>query len=167
MAEYPESLFPEIADPLKKAFLASYAHTGRITKAGKACGVGWRNHYNWMAADPVYATAFATAKRMAGDFLEDEAVRRAMEGITKRVYYKGDVVDEVQEFSDLLMIFLLKGAKPDTYREHVDIRLSQAQAAEQIASEYGMDVKELRARAERRLLLVEQKRLDPGQEGTA
>ena len=99
MAEYPETLFPEITDPLKRAFLAAYAHTGRITHAARSASVNWRNHYNWIYADAVYADAFAVAKRMSADFLEDEAIRRAKEGVTKRVYYRGEVVDEVREFT--------------------------------------------------------------------
>lgn len=120
VAEYPETLFPEITDPKKKAFLAAYAHTGRITQAGRSAQVNWRNHYNWMHSDPVYAQTFALAQQMAGDWLEDEAIRRAKEGILRAVHYQGVHVDDVVEFSDTLLIFLLKGAKPEKYRERFE-----------------------------------------------
>jgi hypothetical protein len=120
MAEYPESLFPEITEHKKKAFLASYAHTGRVTHAAKAAQVNWRNHYLWLKADPVYAEAFATAKQMVGDWLEEEAIRRAKEGIVRPIYYQGAQVAEHLEYSDTLLIFLLKGAKPEKYRERLE-----------------------------------------------
>ena len=123
MSEYPESLFPEITSPQKKAFLASYAHNGRITKSGIAAQVNWRNHYNWLRDDPIYVQAFEVAKSMAGDFLEDEALRRAVEGIQKPIFYKGEHVDNVTEYSDLLLIVALKGAKPEKYRENARLQV--------------------------------------------
>lgn len=120
MAEYLETLFHEITDHKKRAFLAAYAHTGRITHAAKSAQVNWRNHYNWLKSDPAYATAFDEAQRMAGDWLEDEAIRRAVEGVRKPVHYKGEHVDDVLEQSDVLLIFLLKGAKPEVYRERYE-----------------------------------------------
>jgi hypothetical protein len=120
MAEYVETLFPEVTDHKKRAFLAAYAHTGRITHAAKSSNLGWRNHYNWIKTDPVYAQAFAVAGQMAGDWMEDEAIRRAKEGVFKPVFYKGEHVDDVQEFSDTLLIFLLKGAKPEKYKDRFE-----------------------------------------------
>lgn len=120
MSEYNESLFEEIADIHKRAFLAAYAHTGRVTRAAKSAQVNWRNHYYWMKSDPDYVEAFAEAKTMAGDFLEDEAIRRAVEGIQKPVFHQGVHVDNVTEYSDTLLIFTLKGAKPEKYRERYE-----------------------------------------------
>jgi hypothetical protein len=95
------------------------AHTGRITVSAKQAGVTWRTHYNWMK-DPEYAVAFEEARKMAGDFLEEEAIRRAREGVMRPVHYKGAHVDDVPEFSDTLLIFLLKGAKPERYKERTE-----------------------------------------------
>lgn len=122
MAFYPESLFPEITDQKKKAFLAAYAHTGRITRAAEAAQMNWRSHYNWLRDDPVYLAAFAEAQRMSGDFLEEEAIRRAMEGIQKPIFYKGEHVDNETVYSDTLLIVALKGAKPDKYRENATVK---------------------------------------------
>jgi len=114
---YPEPLFPQIPHQEKKAFLAAFAHCGRITRAAEAAHVHWRSHYHWLKQDPQYAAAFAQAKEMAGDFLEDEAIRRAMEGVTRKVFHQGEHVDNEQVLSDTLLIFLLKGAKPEKYRD--------------------------------------------------
>lgn len=55
---------------------------------------------------------------MGADALEDEARRRAM-GVAEDVYDgKGNVVGTRMRYSDLLLMFLLKGLKPEKYREN-------------------------------------------------
>jgi hypothetical protein len=49
--------------------------------------------------------------------LENEAVRRAYHGVEKPVFYKGEVCGYTQDYSDTLLIFLLKARKPEVYRE--------------------------------------------------
>jgi hypothetical protein len=121
MAFYPETLFQEITDHTRRAFLAAYARCGRVTKAADAAQTNWRNHYNWLKQDDQYAAAFAAAARIFGDFLEDEAIRRAVEGFERKVFYGGEHVDNETVYSDTLMVTLLRGAKPEKYREHVKI----------------------------------------------
>ena len=105
--------------------MAAYAHTGRITRAATAAQVNWRNHYNWLK-DPSYAHAFTEAQGMAADFLEEEAIRRAVEGVQKPVFYRGEHVDNVKEYSDTLLILMLKGAKPEKYRENATVKVEAA-----------------------------------------
>jgi hypothetical protein len=57
------------------------------------------------------------ALEQAADLLEAEARRRAVEGVTKPIMYKDKVATTVQEYSDTLLIFLLKGTRPQKYRE--------------------------------------------------
>ena len=53
--------------------------------------------------------------------LEPEAIRRAVEGVEKAVYYQGEPVGTVREYSDTLLIFLLKGWKSDRYKERREV----------------------------------------------
>jgi hypothetical protein len=59
------------------------------------------------------------AYEQAGERLEQEARRRAVEGTKKNVYYQGEPCGVNTEYSDTLLIFLLKGAKPEKYAERV------------------------------------------------
>ena len=59
-------------------------------------------HYYWLKHDPAYAAAFAEAHQMAVTWLEDVAVQRAT---------------AAEHPSDVLLIFLLKAAKPEKYRD--------------------------------------------------
>ena len=114
----------EIARPKKEAFLAAYAKCGIITRAAELAKCGRRSHYVWMQEDPDYPERFHAANEEACDHLESEARRRAHEGTSKPVFYKGQVCGVVTEYSDTLMIFLLKAARPDKYRERMDVRQS-------------------------------------------
>lgn len=107
----------EITQPNKRAFLAAIAETGNITSAAKITGIARKTHYNWMQEDSAYAAAYKEAMEQAAENLEAEARRRAVEGTLKPVFYKGKQCGTVREYSDTLLIFLLKGAMPDKYSE--------------------------------------------------
>ena len=63
----------------KNRFLNTYIAEGTIGAAAEACGITRQTHYNWLKEDPEYKKGFAQAKEMAGDLLEEEARRRAVE----------------------------------------------------------------------------------------
>ena len=45
--------------------------------------------------------------------LELEARRRAYEGVEKPVFHAGEECDFIRQYSDVLMMFLLKAHRPD------------------------------------------------------
>jgi hypothetical protein len=105
----------------QKAFLAALCETGNITRAAEAAGVARRQHYNWLDNDSTYLKRFEECIDQAADNLEAEARRRAVEGVAEPVFYKGKPIGAVRKYSDTLLIFLLKGARPDKYRERHQI----------------------------------------------
>ena len=105
----------------KELFLAAYRKTGSITAAAAAASCKRQAHYFWLTQDPKYKTAFEAAEDEAVNSLEDEARRRAKEGWMEPVYYKGTVCGAIRKFSDTLLIFLLKGAKPEKYRDRYEM----------------------------------------------
>lgn len=129
--------------PKQLAFLAAYALTGNISRAAQSAQIDRTNHYDWLG-DPAYAQRFEEAKREAAELLEAEARRRAVEGIEEPVIYQGELCPEVatdpetgerrltgkpltvRKYSDTLLIFLLKGAMPDKYRENAKVEHSGA-----------------------------------------
>lgn len=150
-----------------RAFLAAFRVTASITRSAEAAGIARDLHYRWLKDSKGYAAAFAEARVQAGQALEDEAVRRAHEGVFVPNVWKGGFtyaeseyeVDAeasterrkvyrlkdgakplgVIEYSDTLLLALMKGALPDKYREraaveipgsgnHISITISQADA---------------------------------------
>jgi hypothetical protein len=143
-----EDLFRNIAHRKKRAFLAAYSELGTVTHAADAAGIDRRSHSNWMHSDPGYRDAFESAGEMAVQHLEREARRRAIEGTEKPVYQGGKLVGTIREYSDTLLIFLLKGARPERYRERVDLTVDMRREAERFAAEMGLDPIEVLAEAE-------------------
>ncbi len=60
---------------------------------------------------------------MAADLIEGEAFRRAVHGVEKPTgWYQGKPGAMVREYSDVLAIFLLKGLRPERYKDRVEMR---------------------------------------------
>lgn len=75
-------------------------------------------HASWLKRDAEYAKDFEEARKWRSEVLEDEAYRRAKVGTERPVYYCGKKCGSVQEYSDTLLIFLLKAANPAKYRDN-------------------------------------------------
>ncbi len=101
----------------KAAFLKSYSENGNITRSAALTQIERQSHYRWLKEDQVYQDAFYISQLQYADNLEAEARRRAHEGYEEAVYYKGDIVGQQRKFSDTLLIFLLKAAKPYRYKD--------------------------------------------------
>ncbi len=122
-----ESPFHEIAHPQQRAFLVAFLETGNVRRACKVAKVGRSSHYRWLKQHKAYREAFNVAKQCAADLLESEAYRRAVEGVEEPVgWYKGKAGGVVRKYSDVLLMFLLKGLRPETYRERVELRGAMA-----------------------------------------
>lgn len=106
-----------LTEELKDKFIVALAETGNVTVAAQALGIGRRTIYDHTREDKEFAGRMDEAVQEAADRLEGEARRRAMEGIDEPVYQSGKLVGRVRKYSDTLLIFLLKGARPDKYRE--------------------------------------------------
>ena len=139
----------ESAHAKRDAFLAAYVELGTLTHAAKVVGTDRSSHYFWMDTDPEYPALFAAAAAKGKEAMVREARRRAIEGTEKPVYQGGKLVGTIREFSDTLLIFLMKGAMPETYRERVDVTVLDVRAeAERLAGEMGLDAETILAEAE-------------------
>ncbi len=105
----------------KKRFLEHYVDLCVIGKAAEAAGVSRRTVEKWRETDKQFLADFNSAKQSIIEKLEQEAIRRAYTGIDKAVWHKGKAVGVEREYSDVLLIFLLKGALPEKYRERHEL----------------------------------------------
>jgi hypothetical protein len=83
-------------------------------------GIDRGTHYGWIKKDPEYRAQFEAATDQAAQTLKDEAVGRAYEGVERPVTVAGKR-ELVREYSDTLLIFLLKGMRPAKYRERYGV----------------------------------------------
>lgn len=131
----------------KERFLEAYAEIGTITHAARAAGVDRHSHQYWLKTDPEYVEAFRAAETAVADMLEKEAIRRASEGVTRAVYHKGEIVGYEQHYSDTLLIFLLKGHKPDKFKDRHQVT---AEVTHRDDSDFDRAVGDLLAEFDRR-----------------
>lgn len=108
-------------------FLRSLARYGNVSMASKAAHIGRKTAYRWRQDEADFAHAWEDALKDAEDVMAKEAWRRAVKGTTKPVYQGGEQVGSVQEYSDTLLIFLLKATNPEKYRERTDVNHSGGQ----------------------------------------
>jgi hypothetical protein len=108
---------PGVSEPRKLAFLAAFAALGNRSRAARAAGVSASLVYAWLKDDPAFEAAYANAAEVAAGLLEDEAVRRAAEGVMEPVFQAGRLVGSIRRYSDTLLQFLLRGAMPEKYAE--------------------------------------------------
>lgn len=130
------------AEPVwQRGFLTALSLTGNVRLACESADVHKSTVYARRDDDELFSLAFAQARDDAADRLEEEARRRAVEGVVKLKFHEGTpimvpgvnadgtpaknakgepiYVPYVEhEYSDTLLIFLLKGARPEKYREN-------------------------------------------------
>lgn len=108
---------PKKARDWKPAFLAEFSRSGNVKLACEAAEVHRSTPYDARGSDEAFAAAWDEAEQDSADLLEEEARRRAVEGTSKPLLYQGEIVTTVQEYSDTLLIFLLKARRPEKFRE--------------------------------------------------
>jgi hypothetical protein len=117
----PRVTFPGIPHAKKRAFLVAYSECATVTEAAQIAGIDRKTHNNWLKADSDYKDAFETvAKEAAGDRLEKEAWRRAVDGWEEPVFHQGRQVSTIRKFDSTLLIFLLKGTRPEKFRDRFE-----------------------------------------------
>lgn len=150
----PQNASPKKEPAWQKAFLAALAVSGNVSASAKAAKIDRTTASRRRAADEPFALAWAQALDEAADTLELEARRRAHDGLVRYKFNrKGDplVFPGTQdpyyelEYSDTLLIFLLKAARPEKYRERLDVRQETRVTVIEDESWYGNDAHRLAA----------------------
>jgi len=141
--------------------------TANVRLACAAAEIDRSTAYRLRESDEIFAAAWEEAIGEAADLLEAEARRRAIEGLRRVKFDRGRpimvpvvgddglVVKDVDgnpklvpyvehEYSDTLLIFLLKAALPGKYREttrNINVNLTPEQAAEMSDEELDAELK--------------------------
>lgn len=108
------------------AFCAVLAETCNVGKACKAVDISRYTAYRWRKEIDAFRDAWDEAMQAGVTALEDEAHRRAFEGIDEPIVHQGVVMDTKKAYSDTLAIFLLKAHAPDKYRENSKVDLTSS-----------------------------------------
>lgn len=99
----------------KRVFLKSLAEMGVVSRAAAAAGWTASTAYSFRKSDPEFKDMWDNALSFATDSLEYEARRRGMHGVEKPVYQQGKLVGYIREYSDPLLVLLLKAHRKDLF----------------------------------------------------
>ena len=135
------------------AFCAVLAETCNVGRACAAIDISRTTAYEWRDEIPDFKERWDKALKVGVTALEDEAHRRAFEGVDEPLTHQGAISYQTQEveddngekhyelvkdsngkpvpvtvkkYSDTLAIFLLKAHAPDKYRERSNVELTGA-----------------------------------------
>ena len=122
-------------------FLEALANTGSVTAAVALANTSRTRVYELRKADPAFASSWQEAEEIATDRLEDEARRRAVEGIAEPLVSAGKLVRDddgkpilVRRYSDHLLLALMKARRPPRRERSVRFQLPALRSAADAAS---------------------------------
>jgi hypothetical protein len=92
-----------------------------ITAAADRAGVNRKTAYVARDLDDEFRGAWEDAFEQGTDLIEQEAWRRAVDGVDEPVYQGGKLVGVVRKYSDTVMLKLMAARRPDVYRERREI----------------------------------------------
>jgi hypothetical protein len=125
----------------RERFLQALADTGSVTTAVAVAGTSRTRVYELRKADPAFASAWEEAEEIATDRLEDEARRRAVEGVAEPLVSAGKLVRDaddqpiiVRRYSDHLLLALLKARRPSRRERPVRFQLPALRSTADAAS---------------------------------
>ena len=105
-------------------FIEELRATGVVAAACQAAGISRGTAENYRRAYPDFAEQWEEARLDAADALEQEARRRAVEGVEEPIFYKGEEVGYVTKYSDSLLTTLLKANNPTKFRDNTSLELT-------------------------------------------
>lgn len=109
---------------VREQFLKALGEGYTVSTAADLIGFTRTTLYNYKREDAEFSAVWDDAYKRGTEFMEDEARRRAIEGTTKPIFYQGVQCGQVQEYSDTLMLALLKARDPAKFRERADVNVS-------------------------------------------
>jgi len=96
-------------------FFHQLGRTGSVTTAAERSGLRRATLYKLRATDEAIATRWQRALDLGVERLQDDAMRRALDGVERPVWRNGEQVGTVQQYDNRLLQFLLKSHRPEIY----------------------------------------------------
>lgn len=112
---------PRVRATWEKAFLAGLSKLGTVTDACAAARIERSTAYRAREAHPDFKQDWDEAREAFADRLEKEAIRRATKGVRRAKYYKDTLLCHEREYSDTLLLALLRANNPQKFKERMDV----------------------------------------------
>ena len=99
----------------KADFLKRLRTSLNVADAAKRAGIANSTVYRHRQTNARFRAEWDAALKAAVDEVESNVLRRAVEGVEKPVFYRGQQVGSVRSYSDTLAMFVLKAKRPEIY----------------------------------------------------
>lgn len=103
------------------SFLRVLESTGKYSHASRAIGAPLSAYRLRSERDPLFKAKMEEAIQFYKDGFEVEAVRRAVNGVDKDIYWQGTVVGTEKHYSDSLLARLLRANDPDKFGDKQEV----------------------------------------------
>mgnify|MGYP001603041094 FL=1 len=121
-AETIDPKFNQIQHTKRRVYLVSLSRNWNFNQAALAADIDRVTGWLWRTdlEDKAFQTALQQAAEIFIERAEVELWRRGIDGVEKPVYQGGRLVGTVREYDTTAAIFMMKGAKPEKYRERFE-----------------------------------------------
>jgi len=72
-----------------------------------------REHYRSLAENEKYTELWEFIQKAISDVIEQEAIRRGVDGVIKDVWFKGEIAGQERVYSDQLLNTVLRARRPE------------------------------------------------------
>jgi len=110
---------------LQRRYLEALPKFFTVSAALTSAGADASQLRRWRETDGAFLVAEQDARNALADKLEAEAVRRAFKGVRVPVYQGGLLAGHMTQYSDQLLVLLLKAMRPEKFRERAEIQMTQ------------------------------------------
>ena len=114
---------------VEAAFLAELVRTCNVRASARAAGVRPSIPYQHKATSPAFSTAWDAAISEAYSTLQAAAIDRGINGVRKPIFYQGKRVGSAIEYSDQLVLQLLRMHQETATRVAIATAQSEAEAS--------------------------------------
>lgn len=99
----------------RTCFIEMLRKTANVSRSAREAGLASSTVYRQRARSKSFAADWDNAVAEALDALEESVIQRVRDGTEKPVYFGGEQVGTVRQYSDQLAMFILKSKRPEIY----------------------------------------------------
>ncbi len=114
-------------EEFKEAFVGMLGQVPNITAVCRLMDITTDNVLKARKKDPEFNKKVLNAIDEGYDMLEEEARRRAVDGVVEPVWYKGEQVGGIRKYSDGLLTTLLKAYRPKRFNPGAKVMVGEGQ----------------------------------------
>jgi len=117
----------KVTPEFKETFLSMLSCIPNITAVCKLVGIHPSTIDKHRTKDSEFDASIREHMEQGYDMIEEEARRRAVDGVLEPVFYMGEEIGAVRKYSDKLLSQLLKAYKPKKFNPGANIKVGDGE----------------------------------------